>query len=216
MNPENNTTPATRTQEVPPPIEEDYSYVKMAEGGATEDTERIMAANAEKMNKEAQEQATAEESKRTAFAAAEARKAKEVPQIAKLLAEIQGGAVSVVAPDGKYEGAPPSVEKVIPFTTAQDIVEFAVLLGKMKSYEDPVAGEIDTTKYLSDVIVQLNLDLGQAYGFMRDSGSYEGTPRRIAEEVFAKIGNFPSAIQRAYWPLAYKYIDDGINEFTKK
>lgn len=93
--------------------------------------------------------------------------------------------------------------------SAQSLVELSQALSAMDSYRDPINGEVNLDK-VKQAVGEMNLSLGQAYGLMRDNGSYEGTPQRLVDEVFAKISNLPSSIQSVYRQLATNYIDEGI------
>lgn len=93
--------------------------------------------------------------------------------------------------------------------SAQSLVELSQALSAMDSYRDPISGEVNLDK-VKQAVGEMNLSLGQAYGLMRDNGSYEGTPQRLVDEVFAKISNLPSSIQSVYRQLATNYIDEGI------
>jgi hypothetical protein len=119
--------------------------------------------------------------------------------------------------DAKYIITPVSPERspAERMMDARDISEFSSYMNKVDAYEDSMAGKITKMDSIRDLVGELNLDLGQAYGVMRDSGTYEGTPRRIVEEVRAKMASLPYDLQKVYGNLVGKYVSEGIEKFTK-
>lgn len=96
----------------------------------------------------------------------------------------------------------------------RSLPELSYVLSKMDSYKDPIGGEINL-KGVREKVNEMNLSLGQAFGLMRDNGTYDGTPKRIVDEVFAKISNLPSSIQLVYRKVATDYIEEGIAGLKK-
>lgn len=89
------------------------------------------------------------------------------------------------------------------------------MIGSIDSYKDPIAGEVSLER-VRQIVSDMNLELGQAAGLIRDNGKYEGAPERIVNEVFAKISGLPSKLQTAYNRIATDYINKQIESVSEK
>lgn len=118
--------------------------------------------------------------------------------------------------DAKYLVAQENTEKsALDFLkNVQGLPELSHALNTMNSYKDPISGEVNLGR-VKQIVEEMNLDLGQAYGLIRDNGSYEGTPQKIVDEVFAKSSTLPPSIQAIYQKVATNYINEGIASIKK-
>lgn len=96
---------------------------------------------------------------------------------------------------------------------ARDINEFSSYLGKMETFNDSTAGNISTSRILG-TIQDINLELGQAVGLIRQSGLVDGTPKIIIDKAYADISNLPADLQKLYRPLVVKYLDEARAQFA--
>lgn len=97
---------------------------------------------------------------------------------------------------------------------SDDPSDFTFFLRKSlgQQINDPTAGTFTVKEDTYNFFNELNSDLGRAAGLMRDNGKYEGTPQRIVDEVFDKIGNASPQFQSVYRDIALRYIDNKIKE----
>lgn len=134
----------------------------------------------------------------------------EEPQVSNISAPQLTGAEL----DAKY-----SIEKrkivAEDFVNIDDPSEFNHILSMAEEIKDPMAGIIPVTATLKNQLNQMALDLGRAHGLMLDNGTYEGTPRSIVDDIFAKIGNLPSSLQEPYRVMMTKYIQKALDKIKK-
>lgn len=134
-------------------------------------------------------------------------------EIAQIEQELRGGApaedvVGEVSPTENLEQE---------LFQESDIANFTSRLegAQGKEMQDSVVGTFEIRKETVDLIKQMNLDLGQAMGLMKDGGTYEGTPKRIVDETINKLHTLPPAIQRAYRKVVTDYVNGEISKMGK-